>query len=171
MSSSVHAQSALTEENIARLPNFTVFSLFPHYSISNFNSHKLSTIGVAEPLRLRHLPYLRSAQQGRTLLRLYFQQHTTLSQKNALSLKPQGGHCCVSQSCNSTSIFATYLPHIHKNTPYPHREGHCVVAQLRSFITLLTTTNSQSQTATGNVSLCLRSNRESPRSARVGVQT
>ena len=130
-----------------------------------------STLNRSGPLRLRHLPYPRSAQQGRTLLRLYFQQHTTLSQKNALSLKPQGGHCCVSQSCNSTSIFATYLPHIHKNTPYPHREGHCVVAQLRSFITLLTTTNSQSQTATGNVSLCLRSNRESPRSARVGVQT
>ena len=130
-----------------------------------------STLNRSGPLRLRHLPYLRSAQQGRTLLRLYFQQHTTLSQKNALSLKPQGGHCCVSQSCNSTSIFATYLPHIHKNTPYPHREGHCVVAQLRSFITLLTTTNSQSQTATGNVSLCLRSNRESPRSARVGVPT
>ena len=32
-----------------------------------------------EPLRLRHLPYPRSARQRRTLLRIHF--HTTLSQK------------------------------------------------------------------------------------------
>ena len=50
--------------------NFTVFSLFPHYSISNFNSHKLSTIDrfwtpppAAPPLSALY------ARQRRILLR------------------------------------------------------------------------------------------------------
>ena len=46
---------------------------------------------------------------------------------SALS-RGRGGYFYVSQSCNSTSIFATYLPHVHRNSPYPRSGGHCYAA-------------------------------------------
>ena len=68
---------------------------------STINS-QLSTIGVAKPLRLRHLPYPRSARQRRTLLRIHFQQHTTLSQKTRLIAQTAEENIATSQPLTNT---------------------------------------------------------------------